>query len=92
MREIEPFQVMALLARAKALEGEGRDIVHMEIGEPDFATPQPVCVAGAKALEQGELFYTPALGIPALREAVARFYKTRYGVTLDPSRVVITTG
>ena len=92
MREIEPFHVMTLLARAKALEAQGRDIVHMEIGEPDFPTPRAVCDAGIRALEHGELFYTPALGIPELREAIARFYQTRYGVTLDPSRVVITTG
>lgn len=83
---------MTLLARAKALEAQGRDIVHMEIGEPDFPTPRPVCEAGIKVLEQGELFYTPALGIPALREAIAGFYQTRYGVTLDATRVVVTTG
>ena len=92
MREIEPFHVMALLARAKALEAQGRDIVHMEIGEPDFPTPRPVCEAGIRALEHGELFYTPALGIPELREAIAGFYQTRYGVALDASRVVITSG
>jgi aspartate/methionine/tyrosine aminotransferase len=92
MREIEPFHVMALLARAQALEAKGRDIVHMEIGEPDFPTPQPICEAGIQALQQGELFYTPALGIPALREAIAGFYQTRYGVEIAPSRVVVTTG
>ena len=92
MREIEPFHVMEILARAKALEAQGRDIVHMEIGEPDFPTPRLVCDAGIRALEHGELFYTPALGIPKLREAIAGFYQTRYGITLDPSRVVITTG
>ena len=92
MREIEPFHVMELLARAQALEAQGRDIVHMEIGEPDFPTPRPICEAGIKALEHGELFYTPALGIPALREAIAGFYKTRYGLDLAPSRVVVTSG
>ena len=92
MREIEPFHVMELLARAKALEAQGRDIVHMEIGEPDFATPRPVCEAGIQALEHGELFYTPALGIPELRQAIAGFYKTRYGVDVAPSRVVVTAG
>ncbi len=92
MGDIEPFHVMALLARAKALEAQGRDIVHMEIGEPDFATPRPICEAGIRALEQGELFYTPALGLPALREAIAGFYKTRYGVAVSPSRIVITPG
>ena len=70
MREIEPFHVMEVLASAKALEAQGRDIVHMEIGEPDFPTPRPICEAGIKALQHGELFYTPALGIPELREAI----------------------
>jgi aspartate/methionine/tyrosine aminotransferase len=92
MRGIEPFQVMALLARARVLEAQGRDIVHMEIGEPDFPTARPICEAGIRALEQGELFYTPALGIPELRAAIADFYNTRYGVHLAPSRVVVTTG
>lgn len=91
-REIAPFHVMALLARAKALEAQGRDIVHLEIGEPDFPTPQPVCKAAAKAIARGELFYTPALGLPELRAAIAAFYQTRYGVTVSPSRVVVTTG
>ncbi len=92
MREIEPFQVMALLARAKALEAQGRDIVHMEIGEPDFPTPRPICDAGIKALQHGELFYTPALGTPELRAAIAGFYHTRYGVNVDASRIVVTSG
>ena len=83
---------MELLARAKALEAQGRDIVHMEIGEPDFPTPRPVCEAGIKAMQQGELFYTPALGIPELRQAIAGFYKTRYRVVVAPSRIVVTTG
>lgn len=91
-REIAPFHVMVLLARAKALEAQGRDIVHLEIGEPDFPTPQPVCTAAAKAMAHGELFYTPALGLPELRAAIAAFYQTRYGVTVAPSRVVVTTG
>jgi aspartate/methionine/tyrosine aminotransferase len=92
MREIEPFYVMEVLARAKALEAAGRDIVHLEIGEPDFATPQPIGAVGIAALQQGELFYTPALGLPELRAAIAGFYQTRYGVDLDPARVVVTTG
>ena len=92
MSEIEPFHVMELLARAKALEAQGRDIVHMEIGEPDFATPRPICEAGIRALEHGELFYTPALGIPELRAAIAGFYQSRYGVEVSPSRIVVTSG
>jgi aspartate/methionine/tyrosine aminotransferase len=91
-QEIEPFHVMALLARAQELEGQGRSIIHMEIGEPDFPTPKPIYEAGIGALERGEVFYTPATGLPELKRAVAGFYRTRYGVELRPERVVITTG
>jgi aspartate/methionine/tyrosine aminotransferase len=92
MAEIEPFHVMELLARARALEATGRSIVHMEIGEPDFPTPEPVCEAGARALREGALFYTPAPGLPQLREAIAAYYRRRYQVEIDPQRVVVTTG
>jgi aspartate/methionine/tyrosine aminotransferase len=92
MHAIEPFHVMALLARAKALETQGRSIIHMEIGEPDFPTPRPICEAGIRALQRGDLFYTPALGLPSLREAVAQYYRTRYGVVIPPSRIAITSG
>ena len=92
MSGIEPFHVMELLARAKALEAQGRSIIHMEIGEPDFPTPRRICEAGIRALETGDMFYTAALGLPALREAVARYYGSRYGVIVSPERVVITSG
>jgi len=92
MNGIEPFHVMELLGRARAMEAAGRSIVHMEIGEPDFTTPQPVCEAGIRALQRGDLFYTPALGLPQLREAIARYYGTRYGVAVPPERIVITSG
>ena len=92
MNGIEPFHVMALLARAKMLEAQGRSIIHMEIGEPDFPTPRPVCEAGIRALQQGNLFYTPALGLPALREAVAGYYRSRYGVDVPARRIAITAG
>ncbi|MBI3067643.1 MAG: aminotransferase class I/II-fold pyridoxal phosphate-dependent enzyme, partial [Betaproteobacteria bacterium] len=83
---------MELLARARELEAQGRSIVHMEIGEPDFPTPAPICEAGIAALRRGELFYTPALGLPALRQAIADFYRTRYRVEVPPSRIIVTTG
>ena len=73
MTAIQPFHVMALLARARELEATGRSIVHMEIGEPDFVTPQPVIEAGMQALAQGRTHYTPAVGLPALRERIAAF-------------------
>ena len=92
IKDIQPFHVMALLARAKELEAEGKDIIHMEIGEPDFPTPQPIVDAGIEAISKGDVHYTPALGLPALREAIAKFYKTRYAVNVTSNRVVITPG
>ncbi len=90
--DIEPFRVMAILARARELEAAGRDIIHLEIGEPDFATPAPVIEAGIAALRAGHTHYTPALGLPALRTAIAAYYGERYGVEVPPSRVCVTTG
>lgn len=89
---IAPFHVMAILARAQALEAEGRDIIHLEIGEPDFATPAPIVDAGIAALRAGYTHYTAALGLPALREAIAGFYATRWQATVDPARIVVTPG
>ena len=89
---IAPFHVMEVLARAQALEREGRHIVHMEIGEPDFHSPAPVVRAAQAALQQGRTHYTSAVGIPELREAIAAFYQRRYGVKVTPERVVVTPG
>ncbi len=89
---IEPFYVMEILARARQLESEGRSIVHMEIGEPDFDTPQPIVEAGVKALREGRHHYTPALGLPELRSRVADHYLERYGEWISAERVVITPG
>ena len=91
-RDIAPFHVMALLARAQALEAAGHDVIHLEIGEPDFTTIEPVVRAGQAALAAGHTRYTAALGLPALRQAIAGFYHQRYGVELDPARVVVTPG
>ncbi len=90
--EIEPFRVMAILARARELERQGRDIIHMEVGEPDFPTPEPVVEAGIAALRAGHTHYTPALGLPVLREAIARYYADRYHVALEPARIAVTPG
>jgi aspartate/methionine/tyrosine aminotransferase len=92
IKEIQPFHVMALLARAKELEAQGKDIVHMEIGEPDFPTPQPILDAGIKAVSQGDVHYTSAVGLLGLREAIAAFYQTRYGVNVLANRIVVTPG
>ena len=92
MSEIQPFHVMALLARARELEAQGRSIIHMEIGEPDFPTPQSVIAAGIRALQQGDIRYTPALGLPQLREAIAGFYLERYGLRVSRARIIVTPG
>jgi aspartate/methionine/tyrosine aminotransferase len=92
MQSIQPFHVMALLARARELEAQGRSIIHMEIGEPDFVTPQPVIDAGIRALQDGYTHYTPAVGLQALRERLAEFYLRRYNVNIEPRRIVITPG
>ncbi len=89
---IQPFHVMALLARARKLEAEGRDIVHMEIGEPDFDTPAPIVRAGIEALQSGKHHYTPAKGLMELRQAISGYYQSRYGASVDPERILITPG
>ncbi len=89
---IAPFHVMAILARARELEAAGRRIIHMEIGEPPFATPEPVIRAAHAALDRGATRYTPALGLPALREAIAADYAARFAATVAPERIVVTPG
>lgn len=91
-KDINPFYVMEILAQAKQLEQQGRDIIHMEVGEPDFETPQPIVEAGIAALKAGKTHYTPALGLPELREAIANWYQTQYQLTVSPSRIVVTPG
>ena len=91
-RAIEPFHVMALLARANELQAAGHDVIHLEIGEPDFSTAEPIVRAGQAALAAGHTRYTAARGLPALREALAGFYARRYGVDIDPARILITPG
>ena len=92
LANIAPFHVMELMARARALEAEGRDIIHMEVGEPDFPTPEPIIAAARASLESGHVFYTPALGLPELRRAIAGFYQTRYGINIPATRIAVTAG
>jgi len=89
---IEPFHVMEVQTAARALEAAGRTVVHMEIGEPDFPTPAPVLAAAQAALAGGSIYYTSALGLPQLREAIARHYAERFAVTIAPERVIVTAG
>src|SRR4051812_29344394 len=90
--EIEPFEVMDVLARAHALERAGRSVVHMEIGEPDFSAPAPVVEAGVRALRDGRTAYTATLGLPELREAIAAHYLKKFSCHGEASRVVAPWG
>ncbi|MBL1321018.1 MAG: pyridoxal phosphate-dependent aminotransferase [Methylophaga sp.] len=91
-QDITPFHVMDILAQAKKLEAQGKDIIHLEVGEPDFNTPQPIIEAGITALKAGKTHYTPALGLPELREAIANWYLTRYQITVSSEQIVVTPG
>ena len=92
MAQIAPFHVMELMARAQALEAEGRSIIHLEVGEPDFATADPILEAALRFLSGGHVHYTAALGLPQLREAISGFYQARYGLDVSPERIVVTAG
>ena len=92
VRKIEPFRVMDIVARAGALEADGHDVVHMEVGEPDFPTPGAIVKAGQKALTAGKTKYTTAQGLPELRECISQQYMDWYGISIDPSRIFVTTG
>ena len=83
---------MEVLRRAGELEAAGHDVIHMEVGEPDFPTPEPIVRAAQAALATTAMAYTPALGIPALRAAIGAHYADRFGVEVDPARIVVTNG
>ena len=92
LANIAPFHVVELLTRARQLEAEGRDIIHMEVGEPDFPTPEPIANAAVDAIKHGKTLYTQALGLPELREAISGFYQSRYGIAVPATRIAVTGG
>ena len=81
-----------VLVKAKALEAQGKEVIHLEIGEPDFPTPQSVVAAGTRAVEKGHTHYCASAGIPELREAVAKDIRESRGIPVDADWVVITPG
>jgi aspartate/methionine/tyrosine aminotransferase len=89
---VRPFVVMDVVARAKQLEAAGRDIVRMDVGDPDFATPSVVTQAAEAAMEGGDTGYTQSLGLPDLRDAVAARFASKYRVTVDAADIVVTQG
>jgi aspartate/methionine/tyrosine aminotransferase len=92
LQHIAPFHVMEIATHARQLQASGRDVIHMEIGEPDFPSPQPVIDAAQALLASGQIYYTSALGIRPLREAISGHYKRLYGLDIAPERIIVTAG
>jgi len=90
--DIPPFLVMEILERAQELERQGLNIIHLEVGEPDFPTPDCIKEAAIKALREEKTHYSASIGILPLREAICESYFSRYGVNISPDRIVVTSG
>lgn len=92
VKDIAPFYVMDILEEAQRLERAGKDIVHFEVGEPDFITPGEICESAVESINQGKTKYTSSLGIDELRIAIAEDYRKTYGVNVKHERVIVTLG
>lgn len=89
---IPPFIVMDVLERAQEMERAGKSVIHLEVGQPDFDTPEPIKQAAIKALADGHTQYTHSLGLPELREEIAAHYRSKYAAAISPDQVVVTMG
>jgi aspartate/methionine/tyrosine aminotransferase len=92
MSHISPFEVMEIQTLARQLEAQDHDVIHMEIGEPDFATPAPIVAAAQHAIGHRNTGYTSACGMMTLRQLIATHYQTAFGATIDPQRIIVTAG
>lgn len=92
LEDIAPFRVMELLARANELADCGHDVIHLEVGEPDFPTPSPIIAAAQQALSEGATRYTDARGNIQLRQAISTYYLKRFSVDISPARIFVTAG
>src|SRR3712207_216413 len=92
MERLGTETAFSMLAKAKALEAQGREIIHLEIGEPDFDTPSHIIEAACRALREGHTHYTPTAGIPELRAAIAEEVARTRRIAVDPEQVVVTPG
>jgi aspartate/methionine/tyrosine aminotransferase len=90
--DVPPFMVMDVMAAAARIEARGGRVVHMEVGQPAAPAPKTARDAARAALDSGDIGYTQALGIPALRRRISRHYADAHGVTVEPERIVVTTG
>ena len=93
LEQMTSFIVMDVLERAQEMERAGESVIHLEVGEPDFNTPEAVINSAIEALSRGDTHYTHSLGTPGLREAICNYYEKTYGVrNIDPGRVIVTSG
>jgi len=92
MQHISPFYVMDLLAQAKQLEAQGHEVIHLEVGEPDFPTPYSIKAAAIQAIEQGKTKYTGATGLPELKEKIVEYYRQRLNTCVNSKNIIITPG
>ena len=90
--EIPPFIVMEVMEKAAAMERAGEDIIHLEVGEPDFDTPECIKEAAIRAIREGKTHYTHSMGLLELREAIAEYYFGKYGVGVNPEQILVTSG
>ncbi len=91
-KAMKSFIVMDVLERAQEMERRGRRVIHLEVGEPDFDTPEPIKEACLRAIREGETHYTHSLGLVPLREAICERYAEKYGVEVSPDQVLVTSG
>lgn len=93
VERLEPSVTLATAAKAKALKAQGKDIISLTVGEPDFATPENIQEAAIAAIKNGKAsYYTPTAGIPELRQAIVSYLETYYGLTYDASQTIVTDG
>jgi len=91
-QDIQPFHVMDILAKAKAMQEQGVDIIHLEIGEPDFATPETINHAAIESINNQQCFYTPSLGLALLREKIASYYQQEFDLKIQAKNIIVTAG
>lgn len=90
--QMAPFMVMEVLEKAQAMQKQGIDVIHLEVGEPDFHLPAPIAEAACQAYRENRTHYTHSLGDPELRDAISAFYKREYHVDVDPNQILVTSG
>ena len=91
-RQVKPFIVMDVMEKARDMESKGKDVIHLEVGEPDFQTPSLIVDAAVRAMREGKTQYTHSLGLPELREGIAAYYRERYHVDVSHEQILVTAG